>query len=89
MHRAGSVLFLFLGFLSSTFRFHADALALGFFQLFVAGIAFGAHGLNAAGKVPMQAVAAVQLKAQEPRAVVRAGGFGICLLYTSDAADEL
>ena len=63
MHRAGSVYFLFLGFLSSTFRFHADALALGFFQLFVAGIAFGAHGLNATGKVPMQAVAAVQQSA--------------------------
>ena len=75
--KQGDFFGLFLGFLSITFRFHADALALGFFQLFVAGIAFGAHGLNATGKVPMQAVAAVQLKAQEPRAVIRAGGFGI------------
>ena len=38
MHRSGSVLFLFLGFLSSTFRFHADALALGFFQFVFFGL---------------------------------------------------
>ncbi len=59
----GGERFIFIpGFSFSAFRFHADALALGFFQFFIAGIAFGAHGLNAAGKVPMQAVAAVQLK---------------------------
>ena len=91
-------IFLHLLFRGLLFGLGAHPLQLGGAQLFPAGKAFGVRHLGAAGKAPVQAVPAGQLVPLEhalPGGVAAAGAAGAltqgipCLLYTSDAADEL